>query len=126
LSPLAIGWADAVGGVSDAHPAAKVLLAIEPARETVRTALAAGFDPGGERGGAGQHPSGAGRPGAGTAGGALRHGIHGADQAAARHGGGAGTRRAGRNERGAGCWPTGATANFLIVVPAAPFSRRPL
>lgn len=49
MSPLAIGWADAVGGVSDANPAAKVLLAIEPARETVRTALAAGFDP---RGGA--------------------------------------------------------------------------
>ena len=47
MSPLAIGWADAVGGVSDANPAAKVLLAIEPARETVRTALAAGFDPGG-------------------------------------------------------------------------------
>ena len=49
MSPLAIGWADAVGGVSDANPAAEVLPAIEPARETVRTALAAGFDP---RGGA--------------------------------------------------------------------------
>jgi hypothetical protein len=60
-SPRAIGLADAVGGVSDANPAAKVLLAIEPARGTVRTALAVCFDSGGSGGGAGRHQSGAGR-----------------------------------------------------------------